>query len=606
MSLITLIDAQLAFGDHPLLDRAQLSVEVGERIGLIGRNGSGKSSLLRMLAGVSTLDAGQLQHRSGLRRAWVEQEPELPTAASVRDSLYARAAAMANLQGHAAPAATDDERELWRMESRLTEFLQRFNLDGEQLSDVSSGGECKRAALALAFALQPELLLLDEPTNHLDISGIERLEELLLKVPSAIFITHDRAFLDAVATRIVELDRGVLRSYPGNFAAYETRKEADVAAEAIANRRFEKFWQQEEVWIRKGIEARRTRDEGRVQRLEKLRRARAARRARIGKLRLSLDSGAPSGALVAELEEVSKSFGARTLIERLSMRLMRQDRIGLIGPNGAGKSTLIRLILGSLQPDNGSVRRGTNLQIAYFDQLREQLDPDKSVAETISPGSDWVEIDGARKHIMSYLADFLFPTQRAQSPVKMLSGGERNRLLLARLFARPANLLVLDEPTNDLDIESLELLEQRLQDYHGTLILVSHDRKFLDNVVTQTLAAEGAGVWREYVGGYSDWLQQQRPMPVASDAPCPKRAPARAKTRTKLSYKDERELASLPQVIEALEREQAEVTARMSLPDYHRQSPEQMRSDRRRMQEIEGLLREKFTRWEDLEKRRAV
>jgi ABC transport system ATP-binding/permease protein len=606
MSLITLIDAQLAFGDHPLLDRAQLSVEVGERIGLIGRNGSGKSSLLRMLAGVSTLDAGQLQHRSGLRRAWVEQEPELPTAASVRDSLYARAAAMANLQGHAAPAATDDERELWRMESRLTEFLQRFNLDGEQLSDVSSGGECKRAALALAFALQPELLLLDEPTNHLDISGIERLEELLLKVPSAIFITHDRAFLDAVATRIVELDRGVLRSYPGNFAAYETRKEADVAAEAIANRRFEKFWQQEEVWIRKGIEARRTRDEGRVQRLEKLRRARAARRARIGKLRLSLDSGAPSGALVAELEEVSKSFGARTLIERLSMRLMRQDRIGLIGPNGAGKSTLIRLILGSLQPDNGSVRRGTNLQIAYFDQLREQLDPDKSVAETISPGSDWVEIDGARKHIMSYLADFLFPTQRAQSPVKMLSGGERNRLLLARLFARPANLLVLDEPTNDLDIESLELLEQRLQDYHGTLILVSHDRKFLDNVVTQTLAAEGAGVWREYVGGYSDWLQQQRPMPVASDAPCPKRAPARAKTRTKLSYKDERELASLPQVIEALEREQAEVTARMSLPDYHRQSPEQMRSDRRRMQKIEGLLREKFTRWEDLEKRRAV
>ena len=509
------------------------------------------------------------------------------------------------MQGHAAPADTDDEREVWRMESRLTEFLQRFNLDGEQLPDVSSGGECKRAALALAFTLQPELLLLDEPTNHLDISGIERLEELLLKVPSAIFITHDRAFLDAVATRIVELDRGVLRSYPGNFAAYEARKEADVAAETIANRRFEKFWQQEEVWIRKGIEARRTRDEGRVQRLEKLRRERAARRERIGKLRLSLDSGAPSGQLVAELDEVSKRFGARTLIERLSMRIMRQDRIGLIGPNGAGKSTLIRLILGSLAPDSGSVRRGTNLQIAYFDQLREQLDPDKSVAETISPGADWVEIDGGRKHIMSYLADFLFPTQRAQSPVRMLSGGERNRLLLARLFARPANLLVLDEPTNDLDIESLELLEQRLQDYDGTLILVSHDRKFLDNVVTQTLAAENGGVWREYVGGYSDWLQQ-RPAPSARDAPAPKRAPARAKTRTKLSYKDERELAALPQAIEELEREQAKITARMSLPDYHRQSPEQLRSDRRRMQEIEGLLREKFTRWEALEERRAV
>jgi ABC transport system ATP-binding/permease protein len=605
MSLITLIDAQLAFGGHPLLDRAQLSIEAGERIGLIGRNGSGKSSLLRVLAGVSALDAGQLQHKSGLRRSWVEQEPALPNAATVRDSLYARAAVLAVMQGHAAPAATDDEREVWRLESRLTEFLQRFDLDGEQLPDVSSGGECKRAALALAFTLQPELLLLDEPTNHLDISGIERLEELLLKVPSAIFITHDRAFLDTVATRIVELDRGVLRSYPGNFATYEARKEADVAAETIANRRFEKFWQQEEVWIRKGIEARRTRDEGRVQRLEKLRRERAARRERIGKLRLSLDSGAPSGQLVAELDDVSKRFGARTLIKRLSMRIMRQDRIGLIGPNGAGKSTLIRLMLGSLAPDSGSVRRGTNLQIAYFDQLREQLDPDKSVAETISPGADWVEIDGARKHIMSYLADFLFPTQRAQSPVRMLSGGERNRLLLARLFARPANLLVLDEPTNDLDIESLELLEQRLQDYDGTLILVSHDRKFLDNVVTQTLAAENDGVWREYAGGYTDWLQQ-RPAPSARDAPAPKRAPARAKTRTKLSYKDERELAALPQAIEELEREQAEITARMSLPDYHRQSPERLRSDRRRMQEIEGLLREKFARWEALEQRRAV
>jgi ATP-binding cassette subfamily F protein uup len=605
MSLITLIDAQLAFGDHPLLDRAQLTVEVGERIGLIGRNGSGKSSLLRVLAGIAALDVGQLQHRSGLRRGWVEQEPELPSAATLRDSLHARATAMAAMQGRAAPAEQEDERELWRMQSRLTEFLQRFKLDGAQPPDVSSGGECKRAALALAFALQPELLLLDEPTNHLDISGIERLEELLLKVPSAIFITHDRAFLDAVATRIVELDRGVLRSYPGNFATYETRKEANLAAEAIANRRFEKFWQQEEVWIRKGIEARRTRDEGRVQRLEKLRRERAARRERIGKLRLSLDSGAVSGQLVAELDEVSKRFGQRTLIERLSMRIMRQDRIGLIGANGAGKSTLIRLILGTLAPDSGSVRRGTNLQIAYFDQLREQLDPDSSVAETISPGSDWVEIDGERKHIMSYLTDFLFPTQRAQSPVRMLSGGERNRLLLARLFARPANLLVLDEPTNDLDIESLELLEQRLQDYHGTLILVSHDRKFLDNVVTQTLAAEDAGVWREYVGGYSDWLQQ-RPAPAVTDAPSPRRAPARAKARSKLSYKDERELAALPQEIEALEHEQAEVTARMSLPDYHRQGPEQMRSDRRRIQEIEALLREKFTRWETLEGRRAI
>jgi ABC transport system ATP-binding/permease protein len=603
MSLITLLDGQLAFGDHPLLDRAQLSVEVGERIGLIGRNGSGKSSLLRVLAGIGALDVGQLQHRNGLKRSWVEQEPALPSAATLRESLQARASAMAAMQGKAAQA--HDERELWRWDSRLTEFLHRFDLEANQAPDVSSGGECKRAALALAFALQPELLLLDEPTNHLDIGGIERLEELLLKVPTAIFITHDRAFLDAVATRIVELDRGVLRSYPGNFAAYETRKEADLASEALANRRFEKFWQQEEVWIRKGIEARRTRDEGRVQRLEKLRRERAARRERLGSLRLSLDAGAPSGQLVAELSEVSKGFGERTLIDRLSMRIMRQDRIGLIGKNGAGKSTLIRLILGTLAPDSGSVRRGTNLQVAYFDQLREQLDPNRSVAETISPGSDWVEVDGARKHIMSYLADFLFPTQRAQSPVRMLSGGERNRLLLARLFARPANLLVLDEPTNDLDIESLELLEQRLQDYDGTLILVSHDRKFLDNVVTQTLAAEPGGVWREYVGGYSDWLRQ-RPAPLAAPTSAPKKPAIRPKTRTKLSYKDERELAALPQAIEALEREQAEVTARMSQPEYHRGGPEQLRSDRQRMQEIEALLQEKFTRWEALEGRRAT
>jgi ATP-binding cassette subfamily F protein uup len=608
MSLITLLDGQLAFGDHPLLDRAQLTVEVGERIGLIGRNGTGKSSLLRVLAGVAALDVGQVQHRSGLRRAWVEQEPQLPSAATLRESLQARAhamVAMQGLQGGAAVAASQDERELWRLESRLTEFLQRFNLDGEQPPDVSSGGECKRAALALAFALQPDLLLLDEPTNHLDIYGIQRLEELLLKVPTSIFITHDRAFLDGVTTRIVELDRGVLRSYPGNFATYETRKEADLASEALATRRFEKFWQQEEVWIRKGVQARRTRDEGRVQRLERLRVERAARRERLGQLRLSLDSGVASGQLVAELTDVTKGFAGRTLVDRLSLRIMRQDRIGLIGPNGAGKSTLIRLIIGTLLPDSGSVRRGTNLQVAYFDQLREQLDPERSLAETISPGSDWVEVDGGRKHIMSYLTDFLFPTQRAQSPVRMLSGGERNRLLLARLFARPANLLVLDEPTNDLDIESLELLEQRLQDYNGTLILVSHDRKFLDNIVTQTLAAEGAGIWREYVGGYSDWLQQ-RPAPRTAAVPARKPKPLRTKPPAKLSYKDERELAALPQMIEALEREQEEITARMSLPDYYRQGSAQMRTDQQRMQELESLQREKFTRWEALEEQRKI
>jgi ABC transport system ATP-binding/permease protein len=601
MSLITLLDAHLAFGDRPLLDGAQLVVRPGERLGLIGRNGTGKSTLLRVIAGLAQLDDGELQRRDGLRVAFVEQEPELPPAATLRESLLERAASHV----HA------DDRERWRMESRLTEFLHRFELEDDRAPATSSGGERKRAALALALTLQPDLLLLDEPTNHLDIDGIERLEELLLKVPASIVITHDRAFLDRVTTRIIELDRGVLRSYPGNFAAYEERKDQELAAEETARRRFDKFWQQEEVWIRKGVEARRTRNEGRVQRLERLRVERAERLDRLGNIRLSLDAGERSGSLVAELTDVSKRFGERTVIDKLSMRIMRGDRIGLIGANGAGKSTLIRVILGALAPDAGVVRAGTNLQVAYFDQLREQLDPDSTVAETISPGSDWVEIGTERKHVISYLGDFLFPAQRAKSPVKMLSGGERNRLLLARLFARPANLVVLDEPTNDLDIESLELLEERLQDYTGTLLLVSHDRRFLDNVVTQTLAAEGAGVWREYVGGYSDWLRQRQkplPQPGATKPPLGGRErtpPTEARPRTKLSYKEQRELASLPEEIEALEREQAELTARMSASDYHRQGAEQMRLDGQRIEEIEALLLAKFARWELLEEQRS-
>src|SRR6201996_757340 len=561
MSLITLLDAHLAYGDRPLLDGAQLSVRSGERVGLIGRNGTGKSTLLRVIAGLNQLDEGEVQHRDGLRIVFVEQEPVLPASPTLRESLLERAAL--------APDAAHlhaDERERWRMEARLSEFMQRFDLDPERIPETSSGGERKRAALALALTLQPDLLLLDEPTNHLDIEGIEKIEELLLKVPASIVITHDRAFLDRITTRIVELDRGILRSYPGNFAAYEERKEQEIASEDVARRRFEKFWAQEEVWIRKGVEARRTRNEGRVKRLERLRVDRAERLDRLGNVKLSLDAGERSGQLVAELTDVSKSFGGRKIIDNLSMRVMRGDRIGLIGPNGAGKSTLIGILLGTLQPDAGSVKLGTNLQVAYFDQLRAQLDPERTVADTISPGSDWVEIGNDRKHITSYLADFLFPTQRAKSPVKMLSGGERNRLLLARLFARPANLVVLDEPTNDLDIESLELLEQKLQEYSGTLLLVSHDRRFLDNVVTQTLAAEGNGTWHEYVGGYSDWLRQRRQQPSGGSKRPAAAAPAgtvpagtapsgassagvKDKPRAKLSYKDQRELAALPDEI---------------------------------------------------------
>jgi ATP-binding cassette subfamily F protein uup len=606
MSLVTLFDAHLAYGDRPLLDGARFSMQVGERVGLIGRNGTGKSTLLKVIAGSIQLDDGELQRRDGLRIAFVEQEPLLPEAATIGESLLLLAAERSGL---ARAVVSGDDRERWRLASRLNEYLHRFELDADKSPDTTSGGERKRAALALALTLEPELLLLDEPTNHLDIDGIARLEELLMKVPACIVITHDRAFLDRVTTRIVELDRGVLRSYPGNFAAYETRKSEELAAEDVSNRRFDKFWAQEEVWIRKGVEARRTRNEGRVKRLERLRVERAERLERLGNVKLSLDSGERSGKLVAELEDVAKRFGDRTILRDVSTRIMRGDRVGLIGPNGAGKSTLIRVILGELPPDSGTVKLGTNLQVAYFDQLREQLDEERTVADTISPGSDWVEIGNERKHVITYLADFLFPSQRAKSPVKMLSGGERNRLLLARLFARPANFIVLDEPTNDLDIESLELLEQKLQEYPGTLLLVSHDRRFLDNVVTQTLAAEGDGLWREYVGGYSDWLKQRpkapaprkESKPAAPAAP----APAREKARTRLSYKDQRELEMLPAEIEALEKEQAELTAKMSSADYHRAGPQAMRDDSKRSGEIEELLLAKFARWEALEEARG-
>jgi ATP-binding cassette subfamily F protein uup len=609
VSLLALRDAHLALGDRPLLDGARLTLQAGERLGLIGRNGTGKSTLLRIIAGRGALDEGQRQAREGLEVALVEQEPALPPAPTLRESLLERA--RAGTQGSAHMVLLGEERERWSFETRLTEFLHRFELDAEMAPATGSGGERKRAALALALAAQPDLLLLDEPTNHLDIGAIERLEELLLKTPAAVVVTHDRAFLDRITTRIAELDRGVLRSYPGNFAAYESAREQELAAEDVANRRFDKFWAQEEVWIRKGVEARRTRNEGRVRRLEQLRLQRAQRRERLGSLKMSLDAGPRSGQLVAELTEVGKTLAGRALIQRLSMRIMRGDRIGLIGPNGAGKTTLIRLILGQLPPDEGSVRLGTHLEVAYFDQLREQLDPDTTLADMISPGSEWVAVGGERRHVMSYLGDFLFPAQRARSPVRMLSGGERNRLLLARLFARPANLLVLDEPTNDLDIESLELLEQKLQDYQGTLLLVSHDRRFLDNIVTQTLVAEGGGVWREYVGGYSDWLQQRSAAPasdVPAKAPRPDAGgvpPAQPKPRTRLGHKEQRELASLPAEIESLEQEQAALTARMSAPDYHLQGPHQIRADRRRLEEIEARLLAKFDRWEALETERS-
>lgn len=610
MALITLIDAHLAYGDLPLLDEANISIEPGERVGLIGRNGTGKSSLLSVLAGKTMLDDGQLQRMDGLTIHYVEQEPQLPDAPTLKESLILRGKL----------DETTDEREKWRILAKLDENLSHFELNPNADPKLTSGGEKKRAALALAFTLAPQLLLLDEPTNHLDMRAIRLLEarsqDELKNQRSLVVITHDRAFLDKVATRIVELDRGVLRSYPGNFAAYETRKEEELAAEELERRRFDKFWAQEEVWIRKGIEARRTRNEGRVKRLEQLRRERAARRDQMGSIRMSIDAGEKSGKIVAEVKGLSKSFGDCVIVKDLDFTLMRGDRLGLIGRNGAGKSTLIKLLLGKIQPDAGTVKLGTNIKLAYFDQLREQLDLTKTVAETISPGSDWVEIGGERKHIIAYLGDFLFPPRRANVPVSSLSGGERNRLLLARLFALPANLLVLDEPTNDLDIDSLELLEQTLAVYPGTIILVSHDRRFLDNVVTEVLAPEGDGKWREYVGGYTEWFtqRQQENDPFAA-AKTEKKAEKPAKNekprdvipqKIKLSWREARELEALPEKLEAMEKEQASIINAMSAFDYHSKSAEDIKADKLRLEELEKSIADGWTRWEALSEKESL
>ena len=602
-TLLTLQDAELAFGDQPLLDHANLTVMDGERIGVIGRNGTGKSSLLRVIAGADKLDDGSKTVMDGLGIAYVEQEPFLPEANTLRESLILRGKLNEE----------NDEQIKWRQIARLDEYLHRFELDGDRPLQGASGGEKKRAALALAFTQNKDLLLLDEPTNHLDINAILILEELIKSEyrgsKSLMVITHDRAFLDSVSTRIIELDRGVLRSYPGNFEAYENRKEQELAAEDIARRKFDKFWAQEEVWIRKGIEARRTRNEGRVRRLERLREERAARRDRLGQINLNIDAGMKSGKIVAELEKVSLSFGDKVIVKDLNFRLLRGDRLGLVGHNGVGKSTLISLILGKRQPDSGTIKLGTNLQIAYFDQLRAQLDPNKTVAETISPGSEWIEVGGSKKHIMAYLGDFLFPPRRANVPVSNLSGGERNRLLLARLFALPANLLVLDEPTNDLDIDSLELLEQTLQNYPGTLILVSHDRRFLDNVVTEVLAPEGNGLWREYVGGYSDW-QHYKPKVESAvkkaeivDKVVPKKP---KQTKIKLSYKENKELETLPEHLMQLEAERDELISLMSEPDYYStHSPQEIKDQNEKIQSLENKINQSYLRWEELENKRS-
>jgi len=599
--LITLAGIRLAYGHHPLLDDADLAIQDNDRIGLIGRNGAGKSSLLRLLDGRAHADDGDMIQRSGIRIATVEQEPDIDDRVCILDAIL----------GHADPH--DD----WSRPARVRAMIARLGLDPDQAVAELSGGMRKRVALLRGLAEDPDLLLLDEPTNHLDFDGIAWLENLLCGWNgTAVIITHDRRFLDVVATRIVELDRGRLLSFPGNFSDWQARKAQWLEAEQREHARFDKLLAQEEVWIRKGIEARRTRNEGRVRRLEQLRVLRSERRERVGTVSLNVAQGQRSGKLVAELEHVSKSFDGKVVIKDYSGTILRGDRIGLIGPNGVGKTTLLKIILGELSPDAGQVRLGTQLSVAYFDQMRAQLDDSATLADVISPGSEWVEIGSERKHIMSYLGDFLFPPARAGSPVSSLSGGERARLLLARLFARPANVLVLDEPTNDLDIETLELLEALLQDYPGTVLLVSHDRAFLNNVVTQTLAYEGHGRWRDYPGGYDDWLEQ-RPAPDTPTAsrtptarypadseenkPAPKPLPARPVRAARLTNWEQRELDALPETIAALEREQAELTQQLADGNLYRDAPDEVTRINNRIEEIETLLLEKLERWEQLE-----
>ncbi|MBQ9240513.1 MAG: ATP-binding cassette domain-containing protein, partial [Duodenibacillus sp.] len=555
---------------------------------------------------------GELIVQDGLRAVYLEQEPALDLSLTLRDSLVARG----RLE------AIDDERDRWERLAKLDEYLDRLSLDGSALAQTASGGERKKAALALALSLEPDLLLLDEPTNHLDVDSILQLESILKSEyrsgRSLMVITHDRAFLDSVVSRILELDRGILRSYPGNFAAYEARKGEELAAEELERRRFDKFWAQEEVWIRKGIEARRTRNEGRVRRLEALRRERAARRERLGRMNLVIDAGERSGKVVVEATGLTKSFGERVIVKDLDFMIMRGDKLGLVGHNGTGKSTLIRLLLGEIAPDKGRVKLGTNLRIAYFDQLRAQLDDAKTVADTVSQGSEWVEVGGQKKHVMSYLSDFLFSPRRASVPVGNLSGGERNRLLLARLFSLPANLLVLDEPTNDLDIESLELLESTLESYPGTVILVSHDRRFLDDVVTDILAPVNwqhpDGRWMRFVGGYEDWERQRAPaeepekQKSEQKAAAAKSAPRKAAPpqRIRMSFKETRELAELPDKIESLEAESEALLAAMSSPDYHKRSIEEQKADKERSAQLPSLIESLYRRWEELSEKQSL
>lgn len=627
MALLTLINAQLAFGHVALLDHAGFSLEASERVGLIGRNGAGKSSLLKILGSLAKPDDGSLQIQQGIRIAYVAQEPALEMEASVfaaaseglREVAEIRDLYLSGEPGLDLNALQSqiEAYDAWNWEQRVEETLQRLRLDPHSIVGTLSGGTKKRVALAQALVARPDVLLLDEPTNHLDLDSIEWLEDLLIDFKgSVITITHDRSFLDRVATRIVELDRGQLRSYPGNFAQYVLQKGEQLAQEAVVSAKADKLLAQEEIWVRKGVEARRTRSQSRIGRLEALRADRSARREVLGSVKMDIASGAQNGyqgKIVAELSDVSKSFGGKVIVNGFSGTILRGDKVGLIGPNGAGKTTLLKLILGELAQDEGTVRRGSNLQVAYFDQMRHAINLDATLEDFISPGSEWIEIGKQRKHVKSYLSDFLFSPARAHSPVRSLSGGERNRLLLARLFARPANVLVLDEPTNDLDIDTLDLLEELLQTYDGTVFLVSHDRTFLDNVVTSTIAYEGNGLWREYEGSVQDWLIQSRRSRQLNPTSLP---PSKAATerndkvdleekpahlpKKKLSYKEQRELEQLPNQIATLETEQQSIQSALADGSLYAKDGARAAALHAREGEIENQLMIALERWSAL------
>ena len=597
--LLRLDSVSLAFGARPLLDAVELSVAAGERVALVGRNGEGKSSLLRLVAGLIPPDSGNVWRRPGLRRAWLAQDLDEAGDGSVRDIVAA------GLQ------SPHDGDESWQQQQRLNETLARLDLDGAADFSALSGGWRRRALLARALVCEPQLLLLDEPTNHLDIEAIEWLETLLGSFGGALlFVSHDRTFIDHVATRIVDLDRGHLSNWPGSYQTYTERKAAELAAQAQQQALFDKRLAQEEVWIRKGVEARRTRNEGRVRALYQMREQRRARRERIGRVNLTLQQAAQSGELVFEAERASVAFGERTVIRDLDVTIMRGDRIGIVGPNGAGKSTLIRLLLGEIEPRSGRVRRGTKLQPAYYDQQRAQLQLERSLMENVCDRGDQVVVNGQARHVSGYLRDFLFRDEQLRTPAAALSGGERNRLLLARLFVSPANLLVMDEPTNDLDIDTLELLEEMATDFSGTLLLVSHDRAFLDHVVTSLLVLDGNGGVEEFVGGYSDWLRYRseraaaaRAMPAAASRAAP--AAVAAKRNGRLGYMEQREFAALPATIEQLEAEQVELTRVVNDPQFYAGDAAAVQGRLQQLQQLAARIETAYARWAALEDKLA-